>query len=305
MRTFYAGHRRDDESGMFYMKARWYDPGAGRFMSVDPLVRDATNPQSMNPYSYTENNPVNGIDPTGQAGIDTVWTKHDRGPGTPQDGEHTAEPVGGSSGVNGDVTRSEFTIGAGDLNVPSGLDGAGTVGGSGAGGIPVAGVSGGIGGVSLSGQGAASSLSGLGAARGGSRVADDDPNITPAQQMENFFADSIDTLDSRLESLNAENGDLEKKIKVYRQGIDDAQHALDNPVDGNLERTLIALLSKSRPIFNYGGALGHIGRIEANRGRIQRARRQIAGNDALIGKLSSSRERYVNRRQDFREYFSR
>lgn len=37
LRTFYAGHRRDEGSGMFYMQARWYDPGSGRFLSVDPL----------------------------------------------------------------------------------------------------------------------------------------------------------------------------------------------------------------------------------------------------------------------------
>ena len=64
-RTYYAGHRRDDDSGMFYMQARWYDPGAGRFLSVDPLVRTTLTPQSANAYSYAENNPVNGIDPTG------------------------------------------------------------------------------------------------------------------------------------------------------------------------------------------------------------------------------------------------
>ena len=64
-RTFYAGHRRDEDSGMFYMQARWYDPGSGRFLSVDPLIRAPGIPQSANPYSYTENNPVNGVDPTG------------------------------------------------------------------------------------------------------------------------------------------------------------------------------------------------------------------------------------------------
>jgi len=65
LRTFYAGHRRNDDTGMFYMQARWYDPGAGRFLSIDPLIRSTAVPQSANPYSYTENNPVNGADPTG------------------------------------------------------------------------------------------------------------------------------------------------------------------------------------------------------------------------------------------------
>jgi len=48
------------------MQARWYDPGSGRFLSTDPLIRSAATPQSANPYSYTENNPVNGVDPDGR-----------------------------------------------------------------------------------------------------------------------------------------------------------------------------------------------------------------------------------------------
>ena len=65
LRTYYAGHRRDEASGMFYMQARWFDPGSGRFLSVDPLIRTAAVPQSANAYSYAENNPVNGVDPNG------------------------------------------------------------------------------------------------------------------------------------------------------------------------------------------------------------------------------------------------
>lgn len=66
-RTFYAGHRRDDDSGMFYMQARWYDPGSGRFLSVDPMIRSLANPQSLNAYLYAENNPIALYDPTGES----------------------------------------------------------------------------------------------------------------------------------------------------------------------------------------------------------------------------------------------
>jgi RHS repeat-associated protein len=52
---------------MFYMQARWYDPGSGRFLSTDPLIRTAMVPQSANAYSY--NNPVNRVDPTGETYI--------------------------------------------------------------------------------------------------------------------------------------------------------------------------------------------------------------------------------------------
>jgi RHS repeat-associated protein len=64
LRTFYAGHRRDDQTGHYYMQARWYDPDAGRFLSTDPVLGVGL-PQSHNPYSYVLNNPVNSNDPTG------------------------------------------------------------------------------------------------------------------------------------------------------------------------------------------------------------------------------------------------
>jgi uncharacterized protein RhaS with RHS repeats len=52
---------------MYYFGARWYDAEAGRFAGVDPLVSDTLNSQSLNAYSYVENDPVNRIDPTGMA----------------------------------------------------------------------------------------------------------------------------------------------------------------------------------------------------------------------------------------------
>jgi hypothetical protein len=42
------------------MRARWYDPATGQFMSMDPL--EAVTQQ---PYSYAGDDPINGTDPTG------------------------------------------------------------------------------------------------------------------------------------------------------------------------------------------------------------------------------------------------
>src|SRR5699024_4492371 len=42
-------------------------PRIGRFLSTDPLIAHPGSTQSINPYSYVENNPLNKTDPTGQA----------------------------------------------------------------------------------------------------------------------------------------------------------------------------------------------------------------------------------------------
>lgn len=47
------------------MRARYYLPGLGRFLSADTIVPDLGNPQSYNRYSYVYNNPLIHIDPDG------------------------------------------------------------------------------------------------------------------------------------------------------------------------------------------------------------------------------------------------
>jgi len=61
----FTGQRRDASSGLMYYGARYYDAGLGRFVSADTIVPSAGNPQTLNRYSYTYNNPVRYTDPTG------------------------------------------------------------------------------------------------------------------------------------------------------------------------------------------------------------------------------------------------
>ncbi len=92
----FAGREYDDESGLYYMRARYYDPSVGRFLSGDPLdlanllvtrqdkragaallpaasaaltgsrsMRALRGPQQLNPYSYALNNPAAFRDPSG------------------------------------------------------------------------------------------------------------------------------------------------------------------------------------------------------------------------------------------------
>jgi RHS repeat-associated protein len=62
----YAGEYFDRESGTYYLRARYYAPGTGRFTQEDP-ARDGGNW-----YTYCYNNPVRFIDPSGQIGWDTL-----------------------------------------------------------------------------------------------------------------------------------------------------------------------------------------------------------------------------------------
>jgi RHS repeat-associated protein len=54
-----------DGTGFYQMGARWYDPYIGQWIEPDSIVPDPTNPQSLNRYSYTLNNPLRYNDPTG------------------------------------------------------------------------------------------------------------------------------------------------------------------------------------------------------------------------------------------------
>lgn len=81
----FTGKERDPESGLDYLGARYYGSNMGRFLSPDEFTggpvdsfsaadpsspgplpyADITNPQSLNKYSYTYNNPLRYTDPNG------------------------------------------------------------------------------------------------------------------------------------------------------------------------------------------------------------------------------------------------
>ena len=66
----FAGLEHDYESGLDHAKYREYSSAGGQWMSPDLYQGsyDFTDPQSMNRYSYVENNPLSLVDPLGQDG---------------------------------------------------------------------------------------------------------------------------------------------------------------------------------------------------------------------------------------------
>ena len=76
----YNGEARDN-TGLDYLRARYYDSQGGTFLTEDSYPGEATDPLSQNGYSYVQNNPVNYIDPSGHR---MVWMGGEGEPSRPR-----------------------------------------------------------------------------------------------------------------------------------------------------------------------------------------------------------------------------
>jgi RHS repeat-associated protein len=65
----YTSQQYDAATAMYSLRARYYAPGAGRFVSRDVWPVDYGDPWELNRYGYTGNNPGNYSDPTGMFGL--------------------------------------------------------------------------------------------------------------------------------------------------------------------------------------------------------------------------------------------
>ena len=70
----YRGEQYDSDLGLYYLRARYYNPATGRFLSRDPndpqlFDADGTpaDPKSLHKYLYAGGDPVDGLDPSGRA----------------------------------------------------------------------------------------------------------------------------------------------------------------------------------------------------------------------------------------------
>jgi RHS repeat-associated protein len=80
VRCRYTGKERDAESGLDYFGARYYASSMGRWMSPDWSAKQEPvpyskldNPQTLNLYSYVQNNPLSNLDDDGHATIEVKY----------------------------------------------------------------------------------------------------------------------------------------------------------------------------------------------------------------------------------------
>ena len=62
----YRGEQWDPDLSLYYLRARYYNPLTGKFLSRDPLPGHITIPGTLHKYLYASADPVNRIDPFGQ-----------------------------------------------------------------------------------------------------------------------------------------------------------------------------------------------------------------------------------------------
>ena len=93
----FIGERQDDETGLLYLNARYYDPVLARFVQADPS-NPADAGVGVNRYAYAGNSPVMLLDPTGLAGV-------------PQFNSNVVYPAGGGGPVAFSVNTAAISIG--------------------------------------------------------------------------------------------------------------------------------------------------------------------------------------------------
>jgi RHS repeat-associated protein len=63
----YRGEQLDTDLNLYYLRARYFDPLSGRFLTQDPENGDPTDPISLHRYLYAASDPVAKYDPSGRA----------------------------------------------------------------------------------------------------------------------------------------------------------------------------------------------------------------------------------------------
>ncbi|WP_309381279.1 polymorphic toxin-type HINT domain-containing protein [Cerasicoccus frondis] len=75
-RRLYQGEEYDPDLELYYLRARYYNPNAGRFHSADPFAGFASDPYSLHKYQYANNNPLSYHDPSGNFAVTNIATAY-------------------------------------------------------------------------------------------------------------------------------------------------------------------------------------------------------------------------------------
>lgn len=78
-RLGFTGKPFDASTGLSYLGARYYAPGLGRFMGIDPAEVNPEDVHSFNRYAYANNNPYRHVDPDGRTPVDAAFLVYDIG----------------------------------------------------------------------------------------------------------------------------------------------------------------------------------------------------------------------------------
>ena len=68
----FTGEQLDPNIGFYYLRARYYDPALGRFLTMDAFPGTMFDPITLHKYLYANVNPINVIDPSGRFGLASV-----------------------------------------------------------------------------------------------------------------------------------------------------------------------------------------------------------------------------------------
>ncbi|MCL5125900.1 MAG: hypothetical protein M1511_15655, partial [Deltaproteobacteria bacterium] len=68
----FTGKEWDEDTGLYYFNARWYDSELGRFITEDTYAGDPNDPRTLNLFIYVGNNPLRYVDSTGNEWQDTT-----------------------------------------------------------------------------------------------------------------------------------------------------------------------------------------------------------------------------------------
>jgi len=69
----YCGEYWDKETATYYLRARYYNPVTGRFITEDSFAGYKDDPLSLNRYTYCSNNPILFVDPSGNTYV-IAWS---------------------------------------------------------------------------------------------------------------------------------------------------------------------------------------------------------------------------------------